>query len=445
MQKKKYCHYRAMCLTVVSVFMLTSSAGKLDDELHRIFGIAERNNSMIRAEAIAMQRARNDVGAARSERLPDINTSLTLSYIGNGQLWNRNFGEYMKAEMPHFGNTFSLSVHQPVYMGGAISSGIRAAELSVDMANISAEQTRSNVRLQLTALLLQLHCLENSAVVLRRNIALADSLIARATARRNEGVALKNDVTRYELMRSTMEVKLTAVSNGISIVKQEMCTAAGVADTTSMPLSRLDVADFDIADAAGEEFWQQLACNNNTSIRQAMVMQQLSVQNEKIVRSASLPKVSLFAENNLNGPILIEVPPINKNFNLWMAGVAVSYDISSLYKNKRKVRSAAIATRHVEQQGVTTRERVSDSVHEAYMNLLTAQSDLQTHCVSCRLAQENYEVIANRYGEGLALVTDMTDASNMRLEAELQLVNSQIAVASAYYRLKYIAGELGER
>ena len=79
------------------------------------------------------------------------------------------------------------------------------------------------------------------------------------------------------------------------------------------------------------------------------------------------------------------------------------------------------------------------------MNLLTAQSDLQTHRVSHRLAQENYDVIAERYREGLALVTDMTDASNLRLEAELQLVNSQIAVAGAYFQLKYIVGELGKR
>lgn len=438
-------HCRAIGLAVLSVFTLTASADKLDEELQRLFDIAERNNSMIQADAIASQKARSDVQAARSERLPDINTSLSLSYIGNGQLWNRSFGEYMKADMPHFGNTFSLSVRQPVYMGGAITGGIRAAELTVDMANLNEEQTRSNVHLQLTALFLQLHCLENSAEVLRHNIALADTLIAQATDRRNEGVALKNDITRYELMRSMMEVKLTAVTNGISVARKEMHTAAGVPDTASIGLAKLDIADFDVADAVNEEYWQQLAASGNTRIRQSAVMEQLSVQNEKIVRSASLPKVSLFAENNLNGPILIEVPPINKNFNFWMAGVAVSYDISSLYKNKRKVRSAEIATRRIEQQSVTTREKVGDSVHEAYMNLLTAQSDLQTHRVSCRLAQENYDVIANRYREGLALVTDMTDASNLRLEAELQLVNSQISVASAYYQLKFIVGELGKR
>ena len=66
--------------------------------------------------------------------------------------------------------------------------------------------------------------------MLRRNIALADTLIRLTSDRRDEGVALKNDITRYELMRSQMEVKLTAVANGISIIEREMLTAAGVTD-----------------------------------------------------------------------------------------------------------------------------------------------------------------------------------------------------------------------
>ena len=70
--------------------------------------------------------------------------------------------------------------------------------------------------------------------MLRRNIALADTLIRLTSDRRDEGVALKNDITRYELMRSQMEVKLTAVANGISIIEREMLTAAGVTDRSSL-------------------------------------------------------------------------------------------------------------------------------------------------------------------------------------------------------------------
>ena len=89
-----------------------------------------------------MQKADADVLSAKAQRLPDVNASLSFSYIGDGQLWNRKFGEYTKADMPHFGNNFSLEAQQIVYSGGAISGGIRMAEKGRDMTLIDGEEKR---------------------------------------------------------------------------------------------------------------------------------------------------------------------------------------------------------------------------------------------------------------------------------------------------------------
>jgi outer membrane protein TolC len=51
-------------------------------------------------------------------------------------------------------------------------------------------------------------------------------------------------------------------------------------------------------------------------------------------------------------------------------------------------------------------------------------------------------VINERYINQLALITDMLDASNMKLDAELSEVDARINIAYAYYKMKYIAGQL---
>jgi outer membrane protein TolC len=58
------------------------------------------------------------------------------------------------------------------------------------------------------------------------------------------------------------------------------------------------------------------------------------------------------------------------------------------------------------------------------------------------LATQNYRIIQNRYTEGLALITDMVDAANVKLDAELALVNARINVIYNYYQLKYISNTL---
>lgn len=59
-----------------------------------------------------------------------------------------------------------------------------------------------------------------------------------------------------------------------------------------------------------------------------------------------------------------------------------------------------------------------------------------------QLAHENFRIVRQRYLNGLSLITDMLDASNMQLDMELQLANYQIGILYQYYLLKKITGTL---
>lgn len=68
--------------------------------------------------------------------------------------------------------------------------------------------------------------------------------------------------------------------------------------------------------------------------------------------------------------------------------------------------------------------------------------ELRTQQKSVELAQQNYQVVSNRYNNQLALITDMIDASNIKLNAELQEVNARINIAYTYYNVRYAAGNI---
>ena len=53
------------------------------------------------------------------------------------------------------------------------------------------------------------------------------------------------------------------------------------------------------------------------------------------------------------------------------------------------------------------------------------------------LANQNYDLVMKRYVGDLALLTDMLDASNMKLTADIALVNARISLIFTYYQLKY--------
>lgn len=87
-------------------------------------------------------------------------------------------------------------------------------------------------------------------------------------------------------------------------------------------------------------------------------------------------------------------------------------------------------------------EEVENGVQASYTNLLTSCTEVKTQQKQVELANQNYSVVQNRYQNDLALLTDMVDASNMKLSAELALVNARIGMLYNFYKLKYVTNTL---
>lgn len=155
-----------------------------------------------------------------------------------------------------------------------------------------------------------------------------------------------------------------------------------------------------------------------------------------------LPKVAFVAADNFDGPITFELPPINKNLNVWYVGVGVKYSISSLFKSNKRVRQSAVETRQAREEHAVQAEQLNNNVQAAYVQYQQTFVELATQQKSVELARQNYDVMNARYLSQLALVTDMVDASNLRLNAELKEVDARINIVYAYYRMKYVAGDI---
>lgn len=96
--------------------------------LEEIYEIAEGNSLQLRPHLTAEEEAAQEIKVAKNGRLPEINASLSLSYIGDGFITKRDFSDYQKAPIPHFGNGVSVGITQPIYTGGAVTSSIKMAE-----------------------------------------------------------------------------------------------------------------------------------------------------------------------------------------------------------------------------------------------------------------------------------------------------------------------------
>lgn len=405
-----------------------------------LFEVAEANSAQLRPSLSAEEEARREISVARSGRLPDIEANLSLSYIGDGFTTKRNFSDYQKAPIPHFGNTFGVSITQPVYTGGAISAGIEMAELKSTASRYATELQRDNIRFQLTGFYLDIYKCVNLRSVVENNIMQARKVLEEMNARYEQGTALQNDITRYELLVSNLELQLVKINNTLTILNRNLVVTAGLDDNIEVvPDSTILARSLP---SVGEDWWQQSAESESPTLKLARSGVDISRKAETLVKSDRLPKIGIQAGWSIDGPILVEVPPINRNLSYWYVGIGVSYNISSLYKSNKSLSKSRAATQTALDQLEAARENVSLGVRADYVRYMEAYEELKTQQKSVELAERNYRTTSTRYSEGMALITDMLDAANSKLDAEQMLVNARINIIYYYYKLLFTSGRI---
>lgn len=287
---------------------------------------------------------------------------------------------------------------------------------------------------------LNLYKLDNHIKVLQDNIRLTDEVIANMKAKREQGTVLKNDITRYELQKEQLNLQLTRTRDARTTANFQLVTTLHLPEGTDI---KPDTAMLEQKiQTLTENEWQDMARANNILLKQTQTAIRLNEQKVKQERAERLPHISIVAADHLDGPVTIEVPALDNNFNYWYIGVGIKYNLSSLFKNNNRLQQARLNVRQAQENHQLAQEKIKNDVQEGYVNFMTSFTDLRTQEKSVKLADENYSVTDNRYKNDMALLTDMIDASNMKLSADLGLVNARINILYNYYKMKYITHTL---
>ena len=404
-----------------------------------VFTRIENENRTMAMLRTAQEAAEQGIRSAKDARYPEINAEVNVSYIGDSFLTDRDFSNYTKAPSPHFGNGFTLEAQQVVYAGGAVNAAVKMAEHEGRMSEAVINQSRQGLRLMAAWQYLDLFRTDNSIKVYEKNIALTTKLIEEINAKREHGLALAADVTRYELRLEMLKLDLVRLRNRREIMNYRLVNSLGLPEGTVISPALAD--DEDLRDRS-RQHWQEIAADSSPEMKVSGINADMALTRQKLVRSERLPKIAVVAYENFNGPITFEIPPIDKNLNIWYVGLGIRYNFSSLYKSGHKLKQAEIAVRQAEQAKDVTEENLRNSVQKAYADYMQSYVELETSEKSLQLADENYERVHDRYMEQLVLVTDMLDAFNMKLEAELDVSAANAGIQYCLCCLRYAAGIL---
>lgn len=429
-----------MCCSLVYAGSVYAQLSVRTMSLNDLFSLADTQSKTIKIYESAVTGADRDISVAKNAYLPSIEFTASASYNGNAWVANRDFSNGQTFESPHFGNSFAVEASQVVFAGGAIHYNIKALEIQKRIKEWELASHRQDVYFLLTGYYLDLYKYRNLLTVYDRNMEQTKQVIRDMHAREAAGVALDNDITRYEVQYQNLEYKRTELVSSIDICNDKLVTMLELPDNTEIYPDTTMLSDR--MPKPDETEFQNIAYKNSPLLNKGRLTIDMLGKKEKVIKSGYMPQISIIAGDNLKGPITYEIPVLDNNINTWYIGVGLKFNIGNLYKLPKELSRLRSSVEQSHNELASAEESVSLDVRAAYIRYLDSFELLKTQKKSLQLARENYEVIANRYANDLVLVTDLVDADNLRLSAEVQYVNAQINVIYNYYKLIYSTGSL---
>ena len=410
----------------------------LDLSIEQLFERGMKHSLPIEADRLQESIAREEAQTARRNLLPDIEVGLRGAFVGQPVVWQRGLSDATRPKSPHWSQNYAVDFTQPLYEGGRLKYAVRRADLQRRIAALQTATNRADIKLTLLDHYLELFSLYKQHLVLRRNIDESERRLVDIRRMKREGLITNNDVLRSEMQLTDNRLALQQTENDISLVSRQLDILLGLDENLLLrPDTTLLYRTYTL-DACEDYIAQAYTADPAMLLLQQQT--RLAQNDVRLTRAERLPRLSLYASNTLARPLSRTMDDLYNN--TWNIGLSLSYPLSSLYRTKNRLNAAHRAVDLRRNAEAQKQQEIRLTVHSAYLHHREAVERVEALKLSVRQAEENYRIMRNRYLNQLAILTDLLDADNLRLNAELQLTTARTQVIRTYYELQRAAGRL---
>ena len=383
---------------------------------------ALKHNEQISMDAIDTERAELDRKIAWVHYLPQVDGNALGLYTKDQDMMNMKLqmrGMYMAG----------LTVQEPLYVGGKITTGVKLAEVGIDVSRQQQRKTRMQVISDVDKAYFTLISVQQKIKMIeayRRQLEEVNQQIDKSI---EADLAIANDKVRVDAKLSEINYQLQKARNGETLCRLSLC------DVMGEPLDREIIpADTTFHIAAPS------AMDENVADRPEMEMLRLGIKAKelqmKMSRADMLPTVALAGGYSYYGGIKLKgamqaadgnVYPFEQKMNggIPMVGLVVKVPIFHWGIEQKKVKKAKMDVDRARLDYQHVGRQLGIEARQAVQNVTDGYNMVQTAVKGHAQADENLRVMRTKYDNGLAPLTDLLDAESQWQSSHSTLIEAQ--------------------
>ena len=461
-----------MCAAIALPVSVSAQEAARNITLAQARELALEHNKDIAKSKLTLEQTRNDAKAYKTNFFPRINVMLADLYstnkgdftIAGGHLpiymLNPATGTYVPnvsigadgnyilnqyADFPSqkidykIGNIFlgSVSLTQPLYMGGKITAAYRMASRGAEMANENIRLTESQVIVQTDEAYMQAVLSRQLADVARAYKQLLDELQKNVESAVKHGLKTRNDLMKVQVKQGEAELAIQRAENATRLSTMNLCHIMGLPMNTQLTIDNeqliMDNGQWSTVNGGSVD------ARPETAILQAKT--DIAKQQIKLTRSDFMPQLALFAGYSyMNGVKVIG----SKLLDAGSAAVGATLKVPVVTFGERIYKARSAKARYqiaqTEQQDLT--EKMQLELAQAGNNFAEAQTELDITERNLQQADENMRLARQQYDVGTETLSQLLDAQAFWQQASADHVKAKCQLQIAYTKLLKAQGTL---
>ncbi len=432
-------------LALLVLFAGTVSAQSMRRlSLQEAIALGTQNSNKLKLSQARIEEAVTRYEQTKDNALPTGSVSYTYNHA---EIPTTTFQLSDKAEpfyLPRRADAFlgSISLQEVIFGANRLKYATASTELLTQVARLDAEKDRDELVFDITNAYFNLYKLQQSRQVVTQNLVAIDRQIKQAKRFFEQGLVTRNDVLRFQLQRSNVELTGVDLETNRKIVVYNLNIMLGLPVDTDLAVDEIKTPD-------------QLAATLATYVDTALVNRQelkaLGLQSKvadnqiKSVQAEVMPSVLASAGANYINPSGSFIPPGNSYLAPLSAGLTVAWNFDQLWLNKNKVAEAKVKKTEVEISRDAALDLVKTQVNQSYQKYQQALERIRISQSAIEQARENDRMMESQYQNAIVSATERIDAQTQLFQAEINLELAKADAGVAYYTLLKSTGTLTQK
>ena len=399
----------------------------------------QRNKVNVRSSQVTLQ-------DAKANRLPTVNFS-TSQYVSN-RPFQESYSGVIGTEVVSFSNknsysgNYSVDASMNLYNGGQTKNNIRLAEINSQIAELQVLASELNIEEQITQLYVQILYSQDAVEHDDELIALAQSQLEQARARKQAGLLNKADVSQFESQLAQNKYQKVADETTLDSYRLQLKQLMELDGDENLQLADPQLTGNVLADLPDKQTVFQNAVASRPELKAHQLAMDRTYIDEEIAKASKKPVINASAgisttNSTGNGNMLTQLK------NQWNNGIGVSMIIPIWDHGKTK---NAVARARLERESayldmVETQKNLWKTIENYWLQARNNQQRYVAAKEKADYCRESYDLTSEQFRLGLKNIVELTQDETNLSTAIQQMLQAKYEALLNIALLKYYNGE----